>query len=231
MRIRFYTYAPVAYDYILRNVKQKPLACKHEIVDIGVYELLKGDHEYSQKTLDKFVNCKTSGWKVVPDYPDIFKENSIEMDINNVARSKDLMLKYYDPVDKSHMPVIQGHYNDPHSFDEYSRWFKEEYMSGPIVIGIGTVCKLSNKDNLLRTLFITRKQFPEAWIHAFGLSIRYLREARGLINSFDSTSFTFPRTSGRPSAKNKAMRIEYFYEYLALYNKYTVEYDKIDNVW
>ena len=183
-KILFYTYPPIEYPYVLRNVKQKFRDyTKHEIVDIGVYELLKEPHQYSEKTLQAFVDCKTSGWKVVPDYPDIFKENSIEMDIDSVVLSKVLMKKYYDMNNPSHMPVIQGYFDNPYSFVDYAEWFKSKYTDNPEVIGIGTVCKLSNKHNLLKTLFLARKEFPNAWIHAFGLSIKYLRETRGIINN------------------------------------------------
>ncbi len=228
MKIRYYTYPPVQYPYILRNVKQKPLPqTKHEIVDIGVYELLKEPYDYSPETLQSFVDCQPNGWKVVPDYPDIFKEHSMESDIDNVVMSKALMKKYYDVHDPCHMPVIQGYFNDPHSFVDYSEWFKSKFLDAPEVIGVGTVCKLSEKETMLRTLYYARREFPDAWIHAFGLSIKYLDLLRGTINSFDSTAFTFPRTSGRPSAKNKQMRIDYFYEYLALVKKRTVDYKDI----
>lgn len=228
-KILFYTYPPIEYPYVLRNVRQKGRDyAEHEIVDIGVYELLKEPHQYSEKTLQSYLDCNTSGLKVVPDYPDIFKEHSLEMDIDNVVESKLLMKKYYNPKDRHQMPVIQGYFDDPYSFEDYSEWFKSKYTDNPEVIGIGTVCKLSNKQNLLKTLHIIRRQFPNAWIHAFGLSIRYLREARGMITSFDSTAWTFPRTSGRPSCKNKEMRIEYFQEYLELYERYSVQYQPLE---
>lgn len=122
--IKFYTYPPVNYPYVLRNLKQKYKRCIHEIVDCGVNELLKEPYKYSDKTIQRFQDCLTSGWKTVPDYPDIFKENGLDnMGIDNVERSKLLLEEHYDPQNKSHLPVIQGYYNDPDSFDDYAQWF------------------------------------------------------------------------------------------------------------
>ena len=153
----FYTYPPIDYPYVLRNVKQKYRRCIHEIVDIGVYELLKEPHSYSDKTLKKFDDCITMGWKTVPDYPDIFKEHGLDsMGIDNVKISKELMQKYYEPTNKTHLPVIQGYYNDPSSFDDYSEWFLSKYPE-PKKIGLGTVCKNSNRQVLFKTLKISSR--------------------------------------------------------------------------
>ena len=215
----FYTYPPVQYDYVLRNIKQKPLPCKHEIVDIGVYELLKDP--YSKTTLQKFVKLKTDGLKVVPDYPDIFKEHGIEnMNIDNVLRSKLLMKKYYNPKDKTQMPVIQGYYNSPNSFVDYAEWFLDNYIvNTDVVIGVGTLCKNSDKKTMKAVLKNIREIFPNNKLHAFGLSIRYITELFEYLDSFDTTAWTFPRTPGLPSAKNKKMRIQYFHDYIDDYNK------------
>jgi hypothetical protein len=61
---------------------------------------------------------------------------------------------------------------------------------------------------------MVRAQFPDAWIHAFGLRVNYLDELDGIIDSFDSTAWTYPRGRGGHSARNKKEKIEYFREYL-----------------
>ena len=151
----------------------------------------------------------------MPDYPDIFKEHKIDMNIDNVVNSKLLMKKYYNPKDNTHMPVIQGYYNNPNSFIDYSEWFLDNYTIGPnTIIGVGTLCKNADKKTIKAVLKNIRQIFPNNKIHAFGLSIKYLTDLFEYLDSFDTTAWTFPRTSGLPSAKNKKMRIKYFHDYL-----------------
>ena len=58
---RFYSYPPVecGWPWVLRNIKQKPqLDCVHEIVDIGIYDLLKPPYRHSVEKLEKWVNLR-----------------------------------------------------------------------------------------------------------------------------------------------------------------------------
>ena len=208
--------------FILINI-----SLDNEIVDIGVNELLKYPYKYSKTTLQKYKKLKTKGYKVVPDYPDIFKEHGINnLQIDNVLQSKILMKKYFNPKDKTQMPVIQGYYNKPKSFIDFAEWFLDNYtIDKNTYIGIGTLCKNSDKHNLLQTLKNIKEYFPKNKLHAFGLSIRYLTEIFPYIHSFDTTAWTFPRQSGNPSAKNKKMRIQYFKDFIKSYNskKYIIQ--------
>jgi len=224
--IRFYSYPPlgVQWPYVLRNLKQKPRQCLHEIVDIGIYDLMEEPHQYTNKRLKTWQNLKIKGWKTVPDCPDLRGEFGIDVDFDPLEYSWDLLTQFYDPSDPSHLPVVQGKYQDVHSYKKYCSKFIREYKR-PKKIAVGTVCK---SDNILITEEIaklTRKFFPKTWIHFFGLKLHHLRRVWMYINSYDSCSWTWPRNNGsgsgrRPQATTKKQEIQYFYEYIEQISRY-----------
>lgn len=122
------------------------------------------------------------------------------------------------------MPVIQSKYGDLTSLKWFCESFLKEYGQ-PVKIAVGSVCKMDSMDVSYALLKTVRRYFPHAWIHAFGLRFHHLRKCKSIIDSFDSTSWTFPRTGGLPSAKNEEMRIEYFYDYLERLNQVSRVYD------
>lgn len=199
---------------MLRNIKQKPQGdCLHEIVDIGIYDLLKPPHQHSKDKLEKWIELRTKGWKVVPDCPDLQGEFGRVVDFDNVVYSWELLGEYYDPDDPHHLPVLQSHYQDIQSFRDYIEQFKDVY--GVVdKVAIGSIYKADDHDIGVGMLKIARREFPEAWIHAFGLRFQQLKRGFKYIDSFDSTSWTFPRTSGRGSCRNKEERISYFFDYI-----------------
>lgn len=100
----------------------------------------------------------------------------------------------------------------------------------PDKIGLGTVCKQSVRKVLFKTVNIVRNNFPGAHIHAFGLSIRHVGAMRHVLNSFDSTAWTFPRGRGH-SCKNKEERIKYFNNFLEVLKMKSVSYVNLENVF
>lgn len=242
---RFYTYPPVEceWKWVLRNIKQVPQEnAVHEIVDIGIYDLLKPPYHYSEERLEKWKELKTEGWKVVPDFPDISNEFNIDpfrelFDTlpvtpttiktfnflrNNVIDSTryswELLTTLYDPTDEHQLPVIQSSYGDLNSLKRYCNDFREKYGE-PEKIAIGSVCKLNNVKKSTELIKECRNQFPNAWIHVFGLRLNHLRHVYKYIDSYDSTAWTFPRQSGRPSCRNYKERIQYFWEYIDRVNE------------
>lgn len=213
--MRFYTYPPngVEWDWVLRNIKQNPLPCNHEIIDIGIYDLLKPPYQHSQDKLDKWSSIECDGWKVVPDCPDIQGEFKQEVDYDNVEYSWELLTQYFNPEDEHHLPVIQSHYQNLNSFQQYIKQFKELYGEHD-KIAIGSICKADDNRIAVKMLKIARREFPDSWIHAFGLRFKQFFKARHLIDSYDSMAWTFPRGSGRGSCKNQAERIQFFQDYI-----------------
>lgn len=223
---RFYTYPPVEceHPWILRNIKQKPMDCTHEIVDIGIYDLLKPPYRHSEEKLEIWTSLKTSGWKVVPDCPDLYGEFNRQVDFDNTEYSWELLTKYYNPYDESHLPVIQSHYENIKSYKRYIGQFKERYGQ-PDKIAIGSICKADNNEKAIQMLKIARREFPNSWIHAFGLRFKQFIKAKQYINSYDSTSWTFPRSSGRGSCKNQTERVQFFKDYMNRLNEIMYPYN------
>lgn len=220
---RFYTYPPLEceWPWVLRNINQKPQPqAEHEIVDIGIYDLLKPPHQHSAEKLNKWLNLKADGWKVVPDCPDLQGEFNKEVDFSNTEYSWELLTTYYIPDDPTHLPVLQSEYENIKSFKAYIKRFKEVY--GVVdKVAIGSICKADDHDVGVKMLKIARREFPGSWIHAFGLMFQQFKRAHDLIDSYDSTSWTFPRYSGRSSCRNKGERIEYFWDYITRIDEVT----------
>jgi len=221
---RFYAYPPkeCKWDWILRNIYEKPLPCKHEIVDIKVYDLAKPPFEHSKEKLKLWKNLDTDGWKVVPDCPD-FKGEGVkscqEWDINPIDYSKELLQEYYTNPDNQ-MPVIQTLANNLNELDNYCKWFKREFDTPQRLAVSGSICRVNNMDFVFKGVKIVRRHFPDTWIHLFAPRLHHLKKLYPIIESFDSSCWTFPRTGGQASCKNKEERIEYFWNYVNILNKH-----------
>jgi hypothetical protein len=225
---RFYSYPPVEceHPWILRKIGEKEIPYEHEIVDIGIYDLLKSpDGGHSDEKLKAWEQLKTDGWKVVPDCPDLEREFEMTVICDNVSYSWELLKEYFNPDDSSHLPVIQSWYGDILSFQAYIKDFKREYGEHD-KIGVGSIFK-ADTDFAVRMLKIARREFPNSWIHAFGLKFKHFIKVRQIINSFDSTGWTRDiEQSGKSSAKNKMERIHYFNKYINRLNEVMCPYNQ-----
>jgi hypothetical protein len=222
--MRFYCYPPkiLDYPYILKNINQKTQHKNiiHEIIDIGIHDLIKTkEHRHSKEKLDKWSKLTGELWKVVPDCPDLQKEFQVKTNLDNVEYSKELLLEFFNPGNSYQLPVIQGYYNKPESVWSYCQWFQKEFPGYDKKFGIGTLCRSNDKELAVKACKIVRRFFPNAWIHAFGLRLRHVGAVRHIINSFDSSAWTFPRLSGH-SAKTMEERITNFYMYQENLMKY-----------
>jgi hypothetical protein len=222
--VRFYAYPPkqVEWNWILHNIYEKPLPCIHEIVDIKVYDLVKYPHEHSTEKLKLWQDLDITGWKVVPDCPDFEGEGVKECQgwgIDSIEYSKELLLKYYDNPNNQ-MPVIQTKANDLKALDNYCKWFKKEFDE-PYQLGVsGSISRVNNKQFVYKGVKIVRRHFPNSWIHLFAPRLHHVKKIAPLIDSFDSSNWTFPRESGKSSCSNLQERIDYFWDYVNKLNEY-----------
>lgn len=190
--MRFYSYNPlVYYPWVLRKITNPYVKCSHEIVDIGIYDLLKtGNHDKDKLKL--WEECQTSGWKTVPDIPDLTGEFGEEMDYCNVEETFKYLTKYYDPQNDTHLPSIQSKYEDLSSFKNSVDYFEDEW-GVPNKCGIGSVCKINNNKIGLEMIKYIREKWPNTYIHAFGLRWNLLKQTYSLINSYDTMAWTLQR--------------------------------------
>lgn len=214
---RFYTYPPTEceWSWILRNIKQKPQPhAVHEIVDVGILDLKTPPYKHTEDKIKLWEKTKTTGWKVVFDCFDLKGEFGInDHGFDTVEYSKELFEQFYNG-EPDLMPVIQGYSDSSTSFIEYADWIYTKYNS-PNILGVsGSVGRNKDKDLVYRVLKHVRRKFPESWIHVFALHRNHFYNVHNLIDSFDSSNWTFPRESGRSSCKNKVERIEFFWDYV-----------------
>jgi hypothetical protein len=259
---RYYTYAPEdcvtylgirinqSWPWILRNIKQQPQrTAEHEIVDIGIYDLLHIPFCHSEEKINKWKELKTEGWKVVPDCPDIngefrstifnnlmklkkkvsnkYGELSVHIQrfigywwdylptFDTVSYSWNLLTELFDPTDEHHLPVIQCKYQNFKSYKQYIKRFKDKYGEHD-KIAVGSICKADDNVLAVKMLKYLKQCFRTSWIHAFGLRMTQFRNAYQYIDSFDSMSFKFPRSGGRPSCRYNWECLQYFWEYIAI---------------
>jgi hypothetical protein len=197
----------------MRNIKQKPRECEHEIVDIGIYDLLKQEGEHTRKRLRDWERLETTGWKVVPDCPDILGEFGVNSNIDNVEYSFELLEKYYNPENKHHLPVIQSKFADFNSFQKSVKRFTNDFGI-PNKIAIGSICKLKKVNLIVEMIEEIFFNMPNTWIHVFGMNLNALMRVKYRINSFDSTSWGFSREPNMGMARNKDEKRIYFINYL-----------------
>jgi len=224
--VRFYTNPRglVEYPYVMLHMGRYEelfrMRFDHAIVDSGVMIFAKrGVRDYPawfMKTYARKARVLTEVfgdrvWVVIPDYPDDYNPRQFG---GNVGRTVENVERFIGVDGVNWLPVLQARYMDRLSFLE-SCWMTREVLGeGYPRIAIGTVCKCRKLDFIEYCCRAARKFFPEAWIHAFGLTLSALPRVRGVIDSFDSMAWTFPRGRGGHSAKNKRELIQYFKAYL-----------------
>jgi len=190
---------PFIMPHVLLNFSWKRWLDKgwsrHAIIDSAVEKifLFGKQQEYPpqywirfQKVLAKARN-DSRVWVVIPDYPDDYVAGlTYEGGLDNVDKTFRNIRKWIDYPDITWLPVIQSRYLDRQRFVEACKIMREEF--NPPRLGIGTVCKTNNLPFIRFCLETARQYFPNAWIHAFGLTLRALPHARHYIDSCDSSS-------------------------------------------
>jgi len=232
MSVRFYAYEPpIPYPFHFTNVMRYKyffrVEFKHGLLDCGVGVFRRGRdyppgflkrYEFIARQLGEIFGDRL--WIVIPDYCDDYMHvpNNVEKTLRNI--------EYFSRIDGVEwLPVIQSRYLDVESFRKSCEALKPYRFEK---LAIGAVCKTNNVEYIRKCCSIARRYFPNAWLHAFGLTLRALPAVRDLIDSFDSSAYTFPRGSGYPSCKDREMRIKYFKEYLERVNSLGIRQQKLD---
>lgn len=232
---RYYVYAGdrTGHPYLFSPFKfaktMKPQKFKHGIIDCGYHIIMTekeypdgfhGDYMETIQELGAFFG-KEKIWFVPPDYPcerDVlgFKETIRE----RVDKTVSSVENYLDQgLDVTWLIPIQG-------------WVLRDYlycieeMSERNIdlsrVGIGTVCKRNKRKPIVNILYGVRKRLNNSWLHAFGLTTRYLEKVIMPINSFDSASYNLWRLQylgdkARPSDWND--RVRNFYKWKRVVDK------------
>lgn len=203
---RYYVYAPdrTGHPYIFSPYSQYRSLLNttfdHGIVDCG-YSILMKDKEYPAEFFEKYESVirelrevfpRSRIWYVPPDYPCErkilgFKESlkeRVEKTISNPLKFTKLDL------DVEWLIPIQGWVLSDYIYciDRY----QEEGINLEKV-GVGTVCKRRRRKPIITVLRGIKNKLPEAWIHAFGLTKRFLWETFDYIDSFDTASYNLGR--------------------------------------
>ena len=224
--MRFYTLPPngVNHPYLLVNRKNYRILFKrkfkHAIIDTGVMDFQNPKtREYPKNFLKNWIKTarqlqrifKGKTWIVIPDYPDDYHPGQFGDNVAKTLRNIKLFLN--QAPDVNWLVSIQSRFLDRFSFFESCQRTREIVGDYPR-IAIGTVCKCNKLDFIIYCCKVTRKIFPNSWVHAFGLTLKALPKVAHLIDSFDSMAWTFPRKSGGHSCRNVHERIKYFHAYM-----------------
>lgn len=229
--LRFYTLPPrcIKYPYLFVNMRNSKELYKrefeHAICDCGVYYFHMNPEldEYPRGYLSQYgakARVLSRRFKdklliAIPDYPDDYHPGQFG---DNVSRTFKNIRRFVRIEGVNWLPSVQARYLDVKSFVRACKRLRN--IADFRCIAIGTVCKTKNLSFIERCCGIARSFFPNAWIHAFGLTLNAITRVSHLIDSFDSMAWTFPRNAGGWSAKNTQERIEYFNRYVKLAKKH-----------
>jgi len=213
------------YPYILvnwnRKRRLKSYSWKHAILDSGVEIFLKGAkdyppgfflrYEFKAQQLTEIYGERI--WVVIPDYPDDYRNNPIPHNVERTLRN----IKYFHKVKGVNWiyPLqcdylnLQSFHNSCHQVMKYQ----------PERVAIGTVCKTQDLDFIEKCCIMARKHFPNAWIHAFGLTLKAVPRILPFIDSWDSCAYFTSREEHGFMCKTQKQRTEYFLAYLRRVNK------------
>jgi len=154
-------------------------------------------------------------WVTIPDLPDDYNPGQFG---DNVEKTLERIEEFLAFEGVNWLPVIQSRYLNRFSFLESCKRTRDIIGNYPRV-AIGTVCKCRNLDFIEYCCVTARRFFPKSWIHAFGLTLHALPRIVGVINSFDSLAYSFPRNPGGHSCKNQAERVQFFHAYIDRVNQ------------
>jgi len=210
----------------LRNRLRK-VRFKHAIIDSGVEIFAQGAKDYPKWFHREYQHVARDWteifgnriWFVIPDYPDDYRNNPIE---NNVEKTLENIRIYHEIKGVNWIYPLQSGYLDLDSF-HYS--CHEVAKFNPERVAIGTVCKCRNIEFIEKCCRMARQHFPKAWIHAFGPTLKALPKILHYIDSWDSTAFFTSREPGKRMCKNQKERKEYYLAYMKRVKEFLAKFN------
>ena len=151
---------------------------------------------------------------MIPDYCDDLKvrqPRNVERTLANIQRFK-------DEPNITWVPVLQAQLHNYLSFCNAVQGIKHLYPIAPPILAIGTVCKSKRLHFIEWCAKYARLHFPNSHIHLFGLTLAALPRVIGVINSWDSTAFTWAFKGLGPEWKRQAARQ---HERVVAFHRYT----------
>jgi len=232
----FYTLPPIEirYPYILLNANRPYISyirrhhkwIKSVIIDSGV-EIFRNPKikEYPRDHLNKILGlyneCKALGinaYATIPDYPDDYHPRNLWLSgkITNIERTVENVLKITDEHKHINWLIpIQGHYENPRSIlKSIERYEEAGILKKYSYFAIANLCTTRRINTIIKTCNLARLFLPDKRLHAFGISLKAAMRLKGIIDSFDSLAWTFPRKPGLASCRGEHERAIYFKNYL-----------------
>jgi len=245
--ILFFADAPIKnYPYQLSTFKKvnkiKEKNYRYILIDLGVYTYLvkNREHKYPEELVkglyDLSFKLTEKEYVAVPDYPPINLEFNKHIDYDNIKLTIDNWIKFKNAKVENCIFTIQ--------FDTLTDLgiVKDNidlYPEPPgKFLGLGGLCRLmgskKEKNYVYEVLRYIRHEFPNHFIHVWGMSIWHLKSMRiNKINSFDNSKWTRPvnvkKLKANWGCKNKEERIRFFKAYLErIYEKRKKDNEKIE---
>jgi len=240
--VYFFTLPPVPWPYVLINLNNPNIryVLKYHkyiraiIIDSGV-EIFRNPDRFDYDggfveqlrrglTLRDRIRRILRGVPIfltIPDYCDDYRPYGLWLDdYDNIFRTLDSIMYALDKEPyRYYLIPIQGYNELPDSIEK-SLEYLEAYgvLKTHKYYAVANLCVSRRVKTIVETLRIARAWLKNKHIHAFGISLRALRRAKNLINSFDSMAWTRPVNirllKANWSAKNKAERIKFFYAWV-----------------
>lgn len=223
--MRFYTTprGKIEWPFYLVNPKTEKILLnsgfEHAIADSGVMVFIHDEiKEYPKGFLDDWkykaklltdIYGEDRIWCVIPDYPDDYNPGQFGDNVEKTINNLEEFLSVDGPT---WMISLQSRYLNKFSFLRGVQEIKDLLGHYPY-LAIGTVCKCKKLDFIEYCCSVARHHFAKSWLHAFGLTLNALPRVNGIINSWDSMAWTFPRKTGGRSFR-MGEEVEYFEAYL-----------------
>ena len=192
---------------IFRNpdIKDYPRRHTHRLV-----RLWKRAKLLLPKSAEVFVTC--------PDYCDDYNPRQlwISQSITNIERTVQSVCSCLDAYPEVQWLIpIQGHNEKPDSiFRSISLYHQLGITSSHDFFAIANLCTSKRINTIIATCRAARLLLPDKRLHAFGISLPAARKLKGILDSWDSLAYTFPRTPNNPSCKTAEQRKEYFKQFI-----------------